>query len=290
MRESKSNEMAPKMLIADDDTCVLRVIAERCTRMGFEVQTATNGLRCLIKTGQYDPDILVVDVHMPEVDGLSVCGFLQNIGKRLPHVIIITGGPGQKIIEKCQGIGASYVQKGPTFWNEFEACLIDLYPQKAVAIWQSAKPCEKAEVQKRPRILLVDDDIGVKKLFFRRFANLEADLLYAVNGVQGFWKARREEPTVIVADYCMLNGDAEYLLSRLRNTEETSNIPVIVHTGRRLSDTVKQRLRKQICGQQGAARIVQKSNDFQELLEVVQRLCGFSSDLDGELLHRLADG
>ena len=53
------------MLVADDDPCVLRAIADRCTLMGFEVETATNGLKTLIKASRYNPDILVVDVHMP---------------------------------------------------------------------------------------------------------------------------------------------------------------------------------------------------------------------------------
>jgi CheY-like chemotaxis protein len=285
MRESRSNEMTPKMLIADDDPCVLRAVAERCTMMGFEVETATNGLKTLIKASQCNPDILVVDVHMPEVDGLSVCGFLQDIAKRLPHVMVMTGRPGQEIIEKCRGIGASCVKKGPNFWDEFEARLIEIYPQKAVEIKRSVKPWQKIEMKKRPRILLVDDDVSVKKLFFHRFADLGAELLYAVDGLQGFWKARREEPTVIVADYCMPNG-AEYLLTRLRTTAETSSIPVIVHTGRRLSDSVKQRLRQQVCGQRGAARIVQKSHDSRDLFEALQRLCGFASDLEGKLLYR----
>ena len=98
--------------------------------------------------------------------------------------------------------------------------------------------------------------------------------------------ARREEPTVIVADYRMPNGGAEYLLSRLRNTWQTKRIPVIVHTGRQLDDTVKQRLRQEICGQPGALRILQKAADIGELFEALQRLCGFASDLDGELLYR----
>jgi CheY-like chemotaxis protein len=286
MSKFGSNKVSPRMLVADDDPCVLRAIADRCTRMGFEVEIATNGLKSLIKASQCNPDILIIDVHMPEVDGLSVCAFLQDIAKRLPHVVVITGRPGQEIIEKCGEIGASCVHKGRNFWNEFEACLIEIYPEKAVAIRQLVKPWEKIEVKKRPRVLLVDDDISVKKLFFRRFANLGAELLYAVDGIQGFWKARREEPTVIVADYCMPNGDAEYLLAKLRNTAETRSIPVIVHTGRRLSDSVKQRLRQQVCGQRGAARIVQKTHDSQELFEALQRLCGFESDLDGELLYR----
>jgi CheY-like chemotaxis protein len=274
------------MLIADDDPCALAAIAERCTRMGFEVETATNGLQTLIKASRFNPDILVVDVHMPEVDGLSVCAFLQDIAKRLPHVMIVTGRRSREIDERCESLDASCIHKGRDFWNEFEARLIEKYPLRAKSIRQSGKrSAETAVIKQRPRVLLVDDDIGVKKMFFHTFEKLGAELLYASDATQGYWKARRELPTVIVADYCMPYGDAKYLLTRLRNSPETRGIPVIVQTGRRLNDKIKQRLRQPVCGQPGAARILRKSSDARELFEALQRFCGFASDLDGELLY-----
>jgi CheY-like chemotaxis protein len=282
----KSNRAAPNILIADDDPCVLRAVADRCARMGFDVETATSGLQALIKASQRRPDILVLDVHMPEVDGLSVYAFLLEAAKASPHLFAMTGHPGQEIAERCEAIGAACIHKGHNFWNEFEARLTEIYPQRADAIKRSASQSAKIEVRKRPRVLLVDDDLSVKKFFFNRFEKLGAELLYAADGIQGFWKARREEPTVIVSDYCMPNGDAEYLLTRLRTTPETRSIPVIVQTGRRLNELIKQRLRQQICGQPGATRILQKSADDRELFDALQRLCGFASNLDGELLYR----
>jgi CheY-like chemotaxis protein len=254
--------------------------------MGFQVETAASGLQALIKASQHQPDVLVIDVHMPEVDGLSVLAYLQEIAKKSLHVVVVTGNPGQEITERCEGFDASCIQKGNNFWNEFEARLAEIYPQSAVAIEQSGRRSVKVEVKQRPRVLLVDDDISVKKFFFKKFEKLGAELLYAADGNRGFWKARREEPTVIVADYCMPNGDAEYLLTRLRSVPETRNIPVIVQSGRRLNDAIKQRLRQEICGQPGAARILQKSRDAGELFEALQRLCGFASNLDGELLYQ----
>jgi CheY-like chemotaxis protein len=286
MDNIKRNKSAQKILIADDDPCVLRAVADRCTRMGFDVETATNGLQALIKAGQHQPDILVIDVHMPEVDGLSVLSFLQEIAKKSLHVMVVTGHPGQEIAESCGRFDACCIQKGPNFWNEFEARLTEIYPLRALSIKRSGKQSAKVEVKKRPRVLLVDDDIGVKKFFFRRFEKLGAELLYAADGMRGFWMARREEPTVIVADYCMPNGDAEYLLTRLRSVPETKSIPVIVQSGRRLNDSLKQRLRRNIGGQPGAVRILQKSFEAQELFEALQRLCGFASDLDGDLLYQ----
>jgi len=286
MDKLKTKKLAPKILIADDDPCVLRAVADRCTRMGFDVETATSGLQALIKASQHQPDVLVIDVHMPEVDGLSVLAYLRDIAKKSLHVMVVTGNPGQEIVERCEGFEASCIHKGRNFWNEFEARLTEIYPKGAVAIKQSGMISEKVAVKERPRVLLVDDDISVKKFFFRRFEKLGAELLYAADGVRGFWMARREQPTVIVSDYCMPNGNAEYLLTRLRQVPETMNIPVIVLSGRRLNDAVKHGLRQEISGQPGALRILQKSRDVRELFEALQRLCGFSSDLDGELLYR----
>jgi CheY-like chemotaxis protein len=286
MNNFRRSRAAPKILIADDDPCVLRAIADRCAWMGFEVETATNGLKALIRASRYNPDVILIDVHMPEVDGLSVCAFLQDIAKQSPQLLVMTGRPGQEIVERCEGFNASCIPKGHSFWNELEARLTDLFPDRAVAISRAGKRTGRVEVRKQPRVLLVDDDVSVKKFFFRRFEQLGAELLYAADATQGFWTARREEPAVIVADFCMPKGDAEYLLNKLRNAPETRRIPVIVHTGRRLSDLVKQRLGRQICGQPGVTRILQKSRDGRELFEALQRLCGFASDLDGESLYQ----
>jgi hypothetical protein len=59
-----------------------------------------------------------------------------------------------------------------------------------------------------------------------------------------------------------------------------------MHTGRRLNDAIKQRLRRQICGKPGVTRILQKSFDGHELFEALERFCGFATGLNGELLSQ----
>src|SRR6202022_4672983 len=108
----KSNRAAPQILIADDDPCVLRAVADRCTRMGFDVETATSGLQALIKASQHQPDVLVIDVHMPEVDGLSVLAYLLDIAKKSLHVMVVTGHPGQELVEKSEGLNAGCTTTG----------------------------------------------------------------------------------------------------------------------------------------------------------------------------------
>jgi CheY-like chemotaxis protein len=273
---SESKNLAPRMLVADDDPCVLRALAERCTRMGFDVETAANGLQALIKAGQRRPDVLVIDVQMPEVDGLAVCAYLSTPEAKSMSVIVMTGHAGLEMAEWCGRFGAIYTHKGGNFWKEFEASLCGIFPEQAGRIRQAGGHPQGIAMKRRARVLVVDDDANVRTFLSRRLAQLGVEPLSSSDGMRGFWKARHEEPTVIVSDYFMKNGGAEYLLTRLRIVPETRNIPVIVHSARTLDDLTKQRLRREINGQPGAARILRKSAGAMELLEAIQRFCGFA--------------
>lgn len=278
MSMSQSKNVTPRMLVADDDPCVVRALVDRCTRMGFEVETAANGLQALIKASQRRPDILVIDVHMPEIDGFAVCAHLSARDMKSMNVIVMTGHSNPEMAEWCGGSGAIYTHKGANFWKEFEASLCALFPEWARGIRQAGEQPQAIAMKRRARVLVVDDDANVRKFLSCRLEGLGVEPLLSSDGTRGFWKARREEPTVIVSDYFMKNGGAEYLLWRLRVAPETRNIPVIVHSARALDDLTKQRLRQEICGQPGAARILQKSLGALELLDAIQRYCGFVTD------------
>jgi CheY-like chemotaxis protein len=78
----KPGEPAPRILIADDDPSIVRLLADRCNLMGFEVETASNGTQALRRIRQGGIDTLIIDVQMPELDGLSVSAYLLEYSKR----------------------------------------------------------------------------------------------------------------------------------------------------------------------------------------------------------------
>ncbi len=79
----------------------------------------------------------------------------------------------------------------------------------------------------------------------------------------------------------MPNGDAEYLLTRLRTTAATENIPVIVLSGRQLNEATLKNLRREIRGHPGAAQILRKSQDTYALFETLKKFCGFERESTG---------
>jgi CheY-like chemotaxis protein len=266
-----------KMLIADDDPAVVRLLADRFTKMGFSIETAGNGMQALFKAKRNSPDILVVDINMPQIDGLALCNRLLEPANRPCNVIVITGSRDEEIVERCTSMGAYYVCKDNEFWTELSSALSNVFPDMADAINEQAAQSPQSNVQNRPRVLLIDDDPSMEGYFSSRLGKKGVDLLFASDAIHGYRMACREEPSVVITDYHMPNGDAYYLLWRMRTTLETKNIPVIVLTGLRLTDADKSNLRRDICNAPGAAKIFSKATDIDELFASLQEFCGFDN-------------
>jgi DNA-binding response OmpR family regulator len=274
---SRSVDRVARVLIADDDPSILRLLADHCARLGFNVDTASNGIQALLKASRIKPDILIVDVNMPEVDGLSVCAHVLEPDRTPVDVIVMTGSRNTDTPDRCEGFGAYYALKGPTFWNDLEAALAEIAPQTFIS-GKSGAPAQSPTVRTRPCVLLIDDDNDVNRFLASRLEKCGIEVKYANDSQQGFRMACKEEPTVIVTDYFMPNGDAQYLLTRLRTTVATENIPVIVFSGRQLNDMVIQSLQREICGRPGATQILRKSPDTHALFGALQKFCGFEQD------------
>jgi CheY-like chemotaxis protein len=265
----------PKMLIADDDPSVVRLLADRCERIGFEVETAINGVQALIKANRIHPDVMVIDVNMPEADGLTVCARLLDPSRRSLNVIVVTGGRDADTVERCEGFGACYVRKGPGFWNGLGAALTGIFPNMAERVKGLQQQPAGAEMRERPRVLVIDDDVAIMKFLSSRLEKCGVKLLFASDIAQGYRMACRETPSVIISDYFLPNGGVPYLLSRLRTTPATQNIPVFVLTGRNLDEITQQSLMREVCGRPGVVRIFIKALDTDELFAALQMLCGF---------------
>jgi CheY-like chemotaxis protein len=269
------SERPPRMLVADDDPAIVKMLAERCAGIGFEVETATNGLQALIKANRSHPDIMIIDVNMPEADGLTVCARLLDSSKRSLNVVVVTGSRESETVERCDGFGAFYVRKGPEFWNGVASALTDVFPRMADQIGKLRRHPMGAEMRDRPRVLLIDDEVDVMEFLSSRLDKCGVKLLHAADIGFGYRMACREAPSVIISDYFLPNGGIPYLLSRLRTTPATENIPVFALTGRNLDEITTKNLLLEVNGRPGVARVFRKSFDTDELFGELQKLCGF---------------
>ncbi len=84
--------MKPRILIVDDDEKNLALLAEKMARDGYETALAVNGIEALEKTAAFHPDLIMLDIMMPKMDGYEALRRLKSSEetKYIP-VILLTG-------------------------------------------------------------------------------------------------------------------------------------------------------------------------------------------------------
>jgi len=83
-----------RVLIVDDDPDILRLVSYNAAQAGFEVTTAATGRKALEIIQKHPPDLIILDVMLPDVDGLEVCRMLrqQNQSRRIPIIMLTARG------------------------------------------------------------------------------------------------------------------------------------------------------------------------------------------------------
>ncbi|MCU0347512.1 MAG: response regulator transcription factor [Saprospiraceae bacterium] len=67
-----------KILIVDDEPDILEILSYNLRKEGYEVETANNGEDGLKKAGEYLPDLIILDIMMPQMDGVEVCRHIRS--------------------------------------------------------------------------------------------------------------------------------------------------------------------------------------------------------------------
>src|SRR5580765_8558821 len=100
-----------RVLVVDDETNITELVAMALRYVGFEVATAASGREALAAVPGFRPDLVVLDVMLPDLDGFEVCRRLRADGVRVP-VLFLTARDGTE--EKVRGLtlgGDDYVTK-----------------------------------------------------------------------------------------------------------------------------------------------------------------------------------
>ncbi|MFJ8012517.1 response regulator transcription factor [Streptomyces sp. NPDC096339] len=77
-----------RILVVDDEPAVREALRRSLAFEGYEVQTAVDGLDALDKAASYDPDLMVLDIQMPRMDGLTAARRLRSSGSVTPILML----------------------------------------------------------------------------------------------------------------------------------------------------------------------------------------------------------
>ena len=84
-----------RILLVDDEPDILEIIGYNLTSEGYQVITAENGVKAIAKANKHEPHLIILDVMMPEMDGIEACERLREIPKLNDTIITFLTARGE---------------------------------------------------------------------------------------------------------------------------------------------------------------------------------------------------
>jgi DNA-binding NtrC family response regulator len=177
--------MAHKVLIIDDDEKLLKILSESLEKEEFIVSTATTAGEGLERFKEIDFDVVLVDLVLPDMDGIELLKTIRNIDSDFP-VIMITGHASIDLAVKAMRMGAFYFIEKPASTKAILEILKRAIEQKELIIsYQSLK---KTAEEKFSFSGIIGKSKQMQEIFelIERIASAEATVL--IQGESGTGK------------------------------------------------------------------------------------------------------
>lgn len=221
-----------RILIIDDDKDFIGAIQTVFEKKGFKIAVAFDGVEGHKKARVLKPDLIILDLMLPEKDGLSICYDLKSNEStaRIPILMLTSLG------KKSEG------KEGPELLSKGHRA--EAYLEKPVEPEVLLKKAEELISrpnwlhEKMPKVLLIDDDVDFFSAVTIVLEEYGYDIVISKTGEDGLIKAISENPDIILLDVMLPDKDGYAVCRELKEGEKTKNIPVVLLTalGKKLTE------------------------------------------------------
>lgn len=112
---------APLILVTDDDDIMRTMVYETLIQLGYRVIQASSGQDCLKAYLHYSPDLVLLDLEMPEMNGIQCCQELRSLTKNdLSPILIMSASTHPEAMEQAFAAGATDYLTKPISWPIFK--------------------------------------------------------------------------------------------------------------------------------------------------------------------------
>ena len=105
MSTAKSANSAPKVLVVDDDSDIVELLEYNLTKEGYSVLTASNGRKAIDIAKAFVPDLILLDIMMPQLDGIETGSIDRSRRRTHVHGIQHAGGAEEYVVAHIDQIG-----------------------------------------------------------------------------------------------------------------------------------------------------------------------------------------
>lgn len=248
--------MRRKVLIAEDETAILEYLASYIPLLGYEVETAQDGIEALAKVNAFKPELLVLDIAMPKMDGTAVLAELKKHPSEM-KVLVLTGTRIPR--EEFREAGADGVIYKPIDLTILSEEIKKLLPPA------DEVPSREAEYA---RLEIVEDEEEISD-FLKTclFEPIGIEVYTARNADEALEIYRKRRPHIVLVDLAIPNKEDGYgLVQKLaKSTDPPPPKSIIIQTAA-LGDTTEELKR-------AGYPIFDKPMDYERLKERVFEAC-----------------
>jgi len=196
-----------KILVADDEWLICDLL-RRILSPVYEVVTAINGREALALFEQHRPQITLLDLVMPEMDGIQVLRRIREIDPEA-SVIILSGKATDALEQEVRALGATdFLRKGGLSVEDLRGIV--------GRVWQEVERVPSAEGQAAKSILVVDDEPVIRALLSKFLTQQGYRVRAAPDGPAALALARQEPPQLVILDIYMPEMNGVEVFRRLR--------------------------------------------------------------------------
>jgi two-component system OmpR family response regulator len=211
-----------RIVLVEDDDAIRHLVKMALETIGdHEVLAFSSGAQAIEEASRFEPDLLLLDVSMPEMDGpQTLFALRQQPGLIRVPIVFLTANTQGKDVARYREIGAADVIAKP--FNPVHLC------ERVAAVLSNA-PDEPVVLQSRGSALIVEDDPSIRFLLDFILVQQGYRVIEAHDGDSGL-QAISDGPItdIVILDIKLPGSDGLQLLERLRSMERWNGVPVMM--------------------------------------------------------------
>jgi CheY-like chemotaxis protein len=240
---------APTVLVVDDDPGARDLLGRYLQRAGYAVIMAGGGEEALRLARATKPDVVALDVLMPQMDGWAVLAAMKETPALAEIPVVMVSVTDNRAVAISLGV-SDYLVK----------------PVGREQLLNSLRGC-RLRLERPPRVLIVEDDKSTRELMRSVLEKNHCTVVEAEHGLAGLERLAEARPDVILLDLIMPEMDGFEFIARVRAEPRCQDIPIVVVTAKTLTAEERAQLNSHMQG------FVQKGDaDGAALLAAIDRL------------------